>query len=139
MKFIPINRPLLGNEEKKEIEKIIESGALTHKEGKGKHVLQFEKSFAKFIGTKHAIAVNSGTAALHASLMALNLKRNDEIIVPSFTFVATASVVLHVGGKVIFSDINSRNYNIDLSNIQKIVTDRTKAIIVSIYMVIRLI
>ncbi|MFX0137437.1 MAG: DegT/DnrJ/EryC1/StrS family aminotransferase [Candidatus Hodarchaeota archaeon] len=129
MDFIPVNKPLLGEEETSEIEKIIKSGALTHKEGKGKYVLKFEESFAKFIGTKHAIAVNTGTAALHSALLALDLKPKDEIIVPTFTFVATAEVVLHVGCKVVFSDINPRTFNIDLANIQKKVTDRTKAII----------
>ncbi|NVM02364.1 MAG: DegT/DnrJ/EryC1/StrS aminotransferase family protein [Candidatus Helarchaeota archaeon] len=129
MDFVPVNKPMLGEEETTEISKIIQSGALTHKEGKGKYVLKFEESFAKFIGTKHAIAVNSGTAALHSALLALNLDPKDEIIVPTFTFVATAEVVLHVGCKVVFSDINPRTFNIDLSTIQKKVTNRTKAII----------
>ncbi|MFX1449857.1 MAG: DegT/DnrJ/EryC1/StrS family aminotransferase [Promethearchaeota archaeon] len=129
MDFIPVNKPLLGEEETSEIKKIIQSGALTHKEGKGTYVLKFEKSFAKFIGTKHAIAVNTGTAALHSTLLALDLKPNDEIIVPTFTFVATAEVVLHVGCKLVFTDINPRTFNIDLSTIQKKVTDNTKAII----------
>jgi len=129
MDYIPVNKPSLGEEEKREIERIIESGALTHKEGKGKYVLKFEKAFAEYIGTKHAIAVNSGTAALHSALMALDLTPKDEVIVPTFTFVATAEVVLHVGCKVVFSDVNPRTYNIDLLNIKKVLTDKTKAII----------
>ncbi|MHA1376994.1 MAG: DegT/DnrJ/EryC1/StrS family aminotransferase [Candidatus Helarchaeota archaeon] len=130
MEFVPVNKPLLGKEEQRKIEEIIESGTLTHKEGKGKCVLEFENAFSKYIGTKYAVAVNSGTAALHAALMALDLKPHDEVIVPTFTFVATAEVVLHVGCKVIFTDINSRTYNIDLLNIKKAVTKKTKAIII---------
>ncbi|MHA1269934.1 MAG: DegT/DnrJ/EryC1/StrS family aminotransferase [Candidatus Helarchaeota archaeon] len=90
---------------------------------------EFEKEFAKYIGVKHAIAVNSGTAALHAALASLDLGPGDEVIIPPFTFVATATAVLHQNAIPIFVDINPRNYCIDPKLIKQSITPNTKAII----------
>ncbi len=95
----------------------------------GPKVREFERIFAEFIGVKHAIAVNSGTSALYAALIAAGVGPGDEVIVPSFTFIATANVVLAVGAKPIFADIDLSTYNISVEEIRKKITPRTKAII----------
>ncbi|MHC1590557.1 MAG: aminotransferase class I/II-fold pyridoxal phosphate-dependent enzyme, partial [Candidatus Helarchaeales archaeon] len=112
-KFIPINVPIIGSEEIKAVRSVLESNTLTEKRNMGPEALKFEEAFANYIGVKHAIAVNSGSAALHASLLALNLKKDDEVIVPTFSFVASASMVLHAGGKVKFCDVNPLTFNMD--------------------------
>ncbi|MDE1858887.1 MAG: DegT/DnrJ/EryC1/StrS family aminotransferase [Thaumarchaeota archaeon] len=94
----------------------------------GRHVRAFEGKVRKLVGAKHVVAVNSGTAALHTALMALGMKRGDEVIVPSFTFVATANVVLACGAKPVFVDIKE-DYNMDPSAFKKAITKRTKAVI----------
>jgi len=127
--MIPVNVPLVGTEEKEAVMKVLDSGMLTHKAGKGPMVSEFEKKFANYINVKNAIATNSGTAALHAALLAFNIKSGDEVIVPSFTFVATASVVLHVGAKPIFVDIDPEIYAMDPQELKKKITPKTKAII----------
>jgi len=127
--MIPVNVPLLGKEEKEAVMKVLDSGMLTQKAGKGPMVSEFEKKFANYVKVKHAIAMNSGTAALHAALLALNLKPSDQVIVPSFTFVATASVVLHVGAKPVFVDIDPEIYAMDPLEVKKKITPNTKAII----------
>jgi len=127
--MIPVNVPLLGPEEKEAVMKVLDSGMLTQKAGKGPMVSEFEKKFANYVGAKNAIATNSGTAALHAALLACDLKAGDEVIVPSFTFVATASVVLHVGAKPVFVDIDSEIYAMDPQELKKKITSKTKVII----------
>ena len=126
--MIPINAPQIGKEEIDAVVKVLESGILTHGLGAGPIVTKFEKKFAKFMGAKHAIAVNTGTAALHLALAAANLKTGDEIILPSFTFVATAEVVVMAGAKPVFVDINPETYNISPEKIEKAITKKTKAI-----------
>lgn len=92
-------------------------------------VAKFEKDFAKFAGAKHAIAVNNGTAALHMAVLASEVKAGDEVIVPSFTFVATAEVAVIAGAKPVFVDIDQCTYNIDPNKIEAAITEKTKAII----------
>jgi dTDP-4-amino-4,6-dideoxygalactose transaminase len=127
--FIPINKPLLGLEEKRAVEDVLSSGKLTDAsyEG-GKHVRAFEGKVRSLLGAKHVIALNSGTAALHAVLMALDVKAGDEVVLPSFTFVATANVILAVGAKPVFVD-TKKDYNVDPAAFRKAVTRRTKAVI----------
>ena len=89
---IAINIPLVGKEEISAVTSILRNGALTSAANQGgKHVQDFEKSASSFVKSKYAIAVNSGTAALQAALYALDIKNGDEVLVPSFTFVATAN------------------------------------------------
>ncbi len=128
-KFIPSNRPVLGPEEIAIVTKILESGMLTHKSGAGTYVRQFEESFSEFVGAKHAIAVNSGTAALHAALLALDIKPGDEVIAPPFSFIATTNMVLLCGAKPVFVDINLENYNLDPDKVEAAITPKTKAIL----------
>ena len=103
---IPINIPDIGKEEIREVTAVLSEKSLTSSsfEG-GKRVQQFEKLLSKFVKSKFAVAVNSGTAALQASLYAIDIKPGDEILVPSFTFVATANSVKSVGAKTVFVDI----------------------------------
>lgn len=122
---IPITRPFLDENEKKAIAEVLESGWIVQ----GPKVQEFEKMFAEYIGVRYAIAVSSCTAALYLALLALGIKRDDEVIVPSFTYVATANVVEYVGARPVFVDINLKTYNIDLDLIEKAITKKTRAII----------
>ena len=128
--MIPINRPLLGEEEKREVMSVLDENALTSaaREG-GKRVRDFESLLERYLGVKHAIAVNSGTAALQAALMAAGVGHGDEVLLPSFTFVATANSVVVTGAKPVFVDINKTDFTIDVSDVKKKVTRKTKAII----------
>jgi perosamine synthetase len=127
--MIPINAPQIGEEEIEAVVKVLKSGILTHGLGAGPMVKKFEVEFADFVKAKHAVAVNSGTAALHSAMMAAGIGRGDEVILPSFTFVATAEVVVLVGAKPVFVDIDAETYNISPELIEKAVTKKTKAII----------
>jgi dTDP-4-amino-4,6-dideoxygalactose transaminase len=129
MKQIPINIPIIGEEEKEEVLKVLKTGYLTNKAGLGPMVCEFEDKFSKYIGCKHCIAVNSGTAALHAILLALDLKPTDEVIVPAFTFVATASMILHVNAIPVFVDIDPDIFTLDPEKVEKAIDKNTKVII----------
>ena len=128
-RFIPINIPLLGKEEKEAAMAVLDSGLLTNAsyEG-GRFVKEFEQKLRSKVGTKHALAVSSGTAALHTSLVAYGIGPGDEVIVPAFTFEATANVVLACGARPVFADIKE-DYNIDPADVRKKVGKKTKAII----------
>ena len=127
---IAINVPLVGKEEISIVTSILKNGALTSAANLGgKHVQDFEKSAASFVNSKYAIAVNSGTAALQAALYALDIKKGDEVLVPSFTFVATANAVVSTGAKPIFVDILKENFTIDPNDLEKKITKKTRAII----------
>ena len=95
----------------------------------GPHVESFEKKLADYSGTKHAIGVSSGTDALLCGLMSLDLKPGDEVIVPAFTFFATAGCVARVGATPVFVDIDPKTFNIDVTKIAKAITGRTRAIL----------
>lgn len=121
---------MIGAEEKEEVMKVLHSGKLTDSSfDGGLMVREFEKSFAKFVGVKHAIAVNSGTSALIASLVALDIGHGDEVLMPSFTFVATANAVLARGAKPVFVDINLDDYTINVDDLERRINDRSKVII----------
>jgi len=127
--MIPINRPILDVEEMRAVARVIRSGILTNKSGAGQQVTQFESSFANYVGTKFAVALNSGTAALHVALLAAGVGRGDEVIVPSFTFVATAEMVALTGARPVFVDIDPATYCIDPEEVEAAITNQTKAII----------
>ena len=127
---IAINMPILGKEEFTVVSNILKNGSLTSSANLGgKHVQVFEKKFASFVKSKFAVTVNSGTAALQASLHALDIKKGDEVIIPSFTFVATANAVVSTGAKPVFVDILKENYTMDPCDLQKKITKKTRAII----------
>jgi len=127
---IPINIPDIDDEEIRAVRHVLSEKSLTSSSfDGGVHVQQFEKLVSKFVKSKFTIAVNSGTSALQASLYALDIKPGDEVLVPSFTFVAIANSVKAVGAKPVFVDILRENYTMDPGDLRKKVTKRTKAII----------
>jgi perosamine synthetase len=95
----------------------------------GKYVPEFEKKVCEYVGCKYALAVNSGTAALHLATFAIDIKEDDEVIVPAISFVASANCVLYQRGKPVFCDINPDTLCIDVNKIEKLITNKTKAII----------
>lgn len=109
----------------KEIEKILRSGMLTL----GEYTKRFEAEFAKLCNTSHAIAVNSGTSALEMALRTIGLTNDDEVLVPTNTFSATAAAVIFAGGRPILTDVDAQSLCIDSENVQKYLTPKTKAVI----------
>ncbi|MEM3730874.1 MAG: DegT/DnrJ/EryC1/StrS family aminotransferase [Candidatus Bathyarchaeia archaeon] len=128
-KTIPPVKPYFPKEDIEELkghlEKILESGMLTLHT----YTRQFEEKFAQLCGVKHAVAVNSGTSALEIALRALKLKASDEVLVPTNTFSATAAAVIFAGAKPKLTDINPENLCIDVENVQKNISSKTKAVI----------
>jgi dTDP-4-amino-4,6-dideoxygalactose transaminase len=127
--MIQINAPQIGKEEIDAVVKVLKSGVLTHGVGAGPMVTDFEESFAKYVKVKHAVAVNTGTSALHSALVAVGVKAGDEVILPSFTFVATAEVVVWCRAKPVFVDIDPVTYTVSPRAVEKAVTKKTKVII----------
>jgi len=126
--MIQINKPQIGKEEIEAVINVMKTGILTHGVGAGPMVTEFENHFKKFVKAKHAIALNSGTGALHSALTAAGVKSSDEVILPSFTFVATAEVVVFREAKPVFVDIDPDTYTIPAKTVEKAVTKRTRAI-----------
>jgi dTDP-4-amino-4,6-dideoxygalactose transaminase len=128
--MIPINKPWIGDEEKHEVASVLEENALTTaaRDG-GKRVREFESQMKNYLKIKHVVAVNSGTAALHAALMAGGIKQGDEVLLPSFTFVATANAVVAAGGRPVFVDVKKDDYTIDVSDLKKKITKKSKVLI----------
>ena len=125
MQNIPIARTSLTEEEIHSVFGPLRSGWLVP----GPKVREFEEKWSAFTGAKHSIAVTSCTTALHLSLAALGFGPGDEAIVPAFTWVATANVVEHLGGKVVFCDIDMETFNLDPNQLKEKITPRTKAIL----------
>ena len=125
-RIIPISLPVTGEEEWQALKEPITTGWLTS----GPKVRAFEEAFAARHTVKHAIAVTSATTALHLALIALDIKEGDEVIVPAFTWVSTANVVLYQGAKVVFVDIDPTTFNIDPEQLKDKITSKTKAIMV---------
>jgi len=122
--MIPIAKPDIGEEEIEAVCKVLRSGMIAE----GKRVAEFEEEFASYIGTEYAVAVNSGTAALHAALLAHGIGNGDEVITTSFSFIATANSIMYTGAKPVFADIEPDTFNIDPTLIEEKITDNTKAI-----------
>jgi len=123
--MIPIAKPIIGDDEIIAVTKALKSGNIAQ----GGSVKQFEEAFASFIGTEYAVAVNSGTAALHIALLSNRIGEGDEVITTPFTFISTANSILYVGAKPVFADINEGDFNIDPKSILEKITKKTKAII----------
>lgn len=122
---VPIARTALTEDEIQSVLAPLRSGWLVQ----GPKVREFEEKWSAFTGAKHSIAVTSCTTALHLSLAALEFGPGDEAIVPAFTWIATANVVEHLGGKVVFCDIDPLTFNLDVSQLESKVTPRTRAIL----------
>lgn len=122
---IPLARPYFPPDTLRSLKKVLDSGWVTQ----GPKVREFEEKYAKYNGSKHAIAVSSGTAALHISLLALGIGKGDEVIVPDFTFPATGNAVLFTGAKPVLADIDLKTYCINPEEIGSKITPKTKAIV----------
>jgi len=121
----PAYEPWISKDDKKIVNKALSQNMLTL----GPQLEKFESDFCKYSNSKYAIAVSNCTAALHLSLMALGIKKNDEVIIPDLTFVADANAVLACNAKPVIADINKENFFLSISNIKKNITKKTKAII----------
>ena len=124
-KMIVYADPYIDDKELAKVKEVLDSGMLAQ----GPKVKEFEEKFAKLCKVKHAIAVNSGTAALHCAVYALGIKEGDEVITTPFTFAATANSILMQGAIPVFVDVKEDSYNIDPEKVKVAITDKTKAII----------
>jgi perosamine synthetase len=123
--MIPVNAPIITPESKQLVAQALAEGWIS---SAGPYVENFEHEFAKYLGVKHAITVNTGTAALHIALIASGIGVGDEVIVPAFTMAASWMAVMYTGAKPIFVDVDSEIYTIDPGLIEAAITERTKAI-----------
>jgi perosamine synthetase len=124
LKTIPVAAPQMGDEEKNAVLEVLESGQLAQ----GPVAEAFEKEFAAWCGAKHAVAVNSGTAALHLLMLAHGIKEGDEVITSPFTFVSSANAALFVGARPVFVDIEPQTFCLDPAKVEAAITPRTRAI-----------
>ena len=127
---IPLFKIYWTEEDIESITNVIKRGAYW---ATGPEIQEFEREISEYAGTKYAVAFNSGTSALHALLLAYDLKQGDEVIIPSFTFIATANAPLFVGAKPIFAEIEGKTYGLDPENVKEKITKRTKAIMLMHY------
>ena len=123
--IIPVQRPSLGPEELQAVERVFKSGWL----GLGEVTQAFESELRRFLGAGHAVAVSNGTAALHLALDILDLKPQDEVLVPTSTFVATPQAVVMAGATPVFCDVDPGTFNLDVRDAASRITPRTKAIL----------
>jgi dTDP-4-amino-4,6-dideoxygalactose transaminase len=128
LSFLPFALPSIGEEEIAEVVDSLRSGWITS----GPKVKRFEAEFSQYIGCRHAIAVNSCTAALHIALTALDIGPGDEVIVPTLTFCSSASVVVHVGARPVLVDVGE-DFSVQAETIERAITTKTKAIILVHY------
>ena len=124
--FLPFAVPHITDAEIDEVVDTLRSGWITT----GPKTKRFERAFAEYVGAPHALAVNSATAAMHLALEALGLQPGDEVIVPVYTFTATAEVVLYFRARPVFVDVDPRTCNLDPQELEKHITSRTRAIMV---------
>lgn len=128
-KYIPFSRPLIGREEIAEVVDTLKSGWLST----GPKTAKFEERFAKYIGVKYAVGLSSCTDALLLALLAHDIGSGDEVILPSFTFAACANMIVNVGARPVFADIEDQYFTIDPKDIEKRITKKTKAIMIVHY------
>lgn len=124
---IKVYDPIIGNEEKKYINRCLNTNWIS---SRGKFIEEFEKKFSNYVNAKYSISVNNGTAALHVALLAIDLKKNDEVIVPTYTYIAPVNAIKYVGAKVKFIDSNLSNWQLDELKFEKAITKKTKAVVV---------
>jgi dTDP-4-amino-4,6-dideoxygalactose transaminase len=125
MSFIPLMSPDISEEDIEAVASVLRSGMLVQ----GEQVADFENEVANYLGVGHAIAVSNGTASLHLALVALGVGPGDEVIVPAFSYVATANVVELVGARCVFVDVQRDTYNIDPDALERAITPQTRAVI----------
>ena len=123
--MIPISKPMMGDREAEAAARVIHSGWIMQ----GPEVQAFETEFASFTGATHAVAVSSGTTALHLALHTLGIGPGDEVITVSHSWIATANVIVHCGATPVFADIDPKTYNMDPASVAALVSEKTKAIL----------
>ncbi|MBA7576229.1 UDP-4-amino-4-deoxy-L-arabinose--oxoglutarate aminotransferase [subsurface metagenome] len=124
-KLLPYGHQWIDGEDIKAVTDVLKSDWITQ----GPKIAEFEEGFARYVGAKYAVAVNSGTAALHSACFAAGIKEGDEVITTPITFVASANCIIYQGGTPVFADIDADTLNIDPVEIKKKITPKTKAII----------
>lgn len=122
--MIPIAKPYLTSDEAQNAYNTILSGWVTQ----GPKTLEFEEKFASYVGSKYAVAVSNCTTALHLAMIVGGIEKEDEVICPSMSYIATANCIMYVGAKPIFAEVN-KNYNLDPVDVEKRITKKTKAIL----------
>ena len=122
---IPFHRASLGEEEVRAVSEVIRSGWLTT----GPETVRFEREFSEYVGARHAVAVCSGTAALHLALVAAGVRAGDEVIVPTTTFTATAEAVGYTGARPVLAEIDPLSMNLDAEDFARRITAKTRAVI----------
>ena len=125
MAFIPVCEPMLAGNELKYVTEAVSTGWIS---SSGKYVNEFEKQFAAYSDCQYGIAVCNGTIALHLAIVALGIGKDDEVIVPTFTMIASAYAICYTGAKPVFVDADKDSWNIDVKKIEEKITPRTKAI-----------
>src|SRR2546428_11094438 len=121
---VPITKPALTEEEAHAPYDSIKSGWVTQ----GPKVAEFEKAVAAYVGAKHGVATTSCTTGLHLALATIGIGPGDEVIVPSFTFIASANAILYTGATVVFCEVDPRTFNADPADVERRITKRTKAL-----------
>jgi len=122
---IPLFKSYWEEDDVEAVSKVIRRGTYW---ATGPEIKEFEEAISKYIGTRYALVFNSGTAALHSVLLSYKIKKNEEVIVPSFTFIATANAPLFVGAKPVFAEIEDESYGLDSEDVKNKITKKTKAI-----------
>jgi dTDP-4-amino-4,6-dideoxygalactose transaminase len=122
--MIPAAQPIIGDDERAAVDRVLLSGMLAQ----GPEVKAFEDEFSPHVGNRHCIAVNSGTSALHMAFVAAGIRAGDEVIVPSFSFAATANAVRLTGAIPVFADVETDHFNLDPTAVEAAITPRTRAI-----------
>lgn len=125
--MILINEPLLNGNEKAYLNECIDTGWIS---SEGPFVKKFEDNFAKYIGRKHAIAVSNGSVAIDATIQALGIGKEDEVIMPNFTIISCVAPIVRSGARPVFVDVDTNNWNMIVTDIEKKITNKTKAIMV---------
>lgn len=126
-RFLPVAHPVLDGNERLYVNECLETSWIS---ANGRFVPLFEEAFARFCGVDHAVAVSSGTAALHLALLALGVGPGDEVIVPALTYVASANAVVYCGARPVFADSDPQTWNLDPAALEELITPRTRGIIV---------
>ena len=123
--MINLSKPFIGDEEKRAVMEVLDSGMLVQ----GPRTAMFEEAFARVVGTRYAVATSSGTTALHVALLAHQIGPGDEVITTPFTFMASINAILYVGARPVFVDIDPETFNLDVHLIDAAITPRTRAIL----------
>ena len=122
----PVYKPSLNGNEKKYVMECLDSTWIS---SKGKFISEFENKFAEYLGVKYAASVSNGTVALHVALLALGIGPEDEVIVPTFTYIASVNAITYTGAKPVFVDSNPSHWQMNVEDVNKKLSNRTKAIL----------